>query len=184
MARERGFPGKSLLKGALTSVTGVVSGEQGAADLKKRFKEFRGESRAGQTLAGLPGPWRVFRQVDLGGENADYVAVGPRGVSCIEVKSCDAPVAAGSRGLFIGGMRNNGPVERAVRRSGLLEEVLGVEVQAVLAVACPDLTGDTVDGLPVLLLSELPDFLLGDARPRMSWDAAARIFSALERVTR
>ncbi|MCH1928547.1 NERD domain-containing protein, partial [Shewanella sp. C31] len=45
---------------------------------------YLGEAHVGRFRAELPSTWRVFHDVDLGGENADHVVVGPPGVFNVE----------------------------------------------------------------------------------------------------
>ena len=184
MAVERGTPGKSLIKGALVSALGVLVGEETTRDVKAKIKGFRGESQVGRALRGMPEAWRVFHDVDLGGENIDHVVAGPRGVFNIEVKNYVGAVVANARGLHTHGRRNNGPVEQAMRQAHELGEHLGVEIQPVLAFVGSDLTGHEVDGLPVVMLSELTDFLLFDDGRRLAWHEAKQVFDTLGSLTR
>jgi hypothetical protein len=54
----------------------------------------------------------------------------------------------------------------------------------VLAFVGSALTGHSVDGLPVVMLSELTNFLLMDDGRRLGWDEAKRVFDTLESMTR
>ena len=184
MAVKRGTPAKSFIKSALGSVLGVVTGEATTADVRAKLKVYRGESSVGRALRGLPEGWRVFHGVDLGGERADHVVAGPRGVFNVDAKKYAGPVVANSRGLQIDGHRSNRPVEQAMRHAGKLEKRLGLEVRPVLAIVGADLTGDDVDGLPVMMLDRLTKFLLSDDGRRLSWEEAKRVFVTLEAMTR
>jgi hypothetical protein len=126
----------------------------------------------------------VFRDVGLTADRIDYVVAGPRGVFAIEVSVDAGTVIANTRGMHTHGRRNNRLVERAMRQAGELEEKLGVDVKPVLAVIGADLTGREVDGLPVLLLEELPGFLLNDDGRRLAWEEAKQVLDALEAMTR
>ena len=126
----------------------------------------------------------MFEDVGLMDERIDYVVAGPRGVFTIEVSLDAGTVVANARGLFSNGRRNKRLVEQAMRQAGALEEKLGVEVKPVLAVVGADLTGREVDGLPVLRLDELAEFLLNDDGRRLSWEEAKRILQALGAMTR
>ena len=184
MPAQRGTPGKPLLKGALSAIGGVLSGRETGADLRARLKEYRGDSHVSRALQGLPRGWHVFRDLNLGDEGVDHVATGPSGVFTIEASVDAGTVVANSRGLFTHGRRNTRLIDQAMRRARTLETHLGVAVQPVLVVVGADLTGNEVDGLPVVLLEELQEFLLRDDGRRLSWDEARRVLDALEVMTR
>ena len=126
----------------------------------------------------------MFQDVGLMDERIDYVVAGPRGVFTIEVRVDSGTVVANARGLFSNGKRINRFVERAMRQAGVLEEMLGVEVKPVLAVVGADLTGREVDGLPLMRLDQLAEFLLDDDGRRLSWEEAKRVLDALGAMTR
>ncbi|MDH3397686.1 MAG: hypothetical protein OEM81_07645 [Acidimicrobiia bacterium] len=60
VAVKRGAPGKPLVRAALASIVGVISGRETTANVKARFKGYRGESLVANALRGLPGAWRFF----------------------------------------------------------------------------------------------------------------------------
>jgi len=184
MASEHGTPGKLLFKGALAAVGVLLSGRETAADLRARVKEYRGDSQVAHALRDLPRGWRVFHDIGLMDESIDYVVAGPRGVFNIEMSVGAGTVVANARGLHTRGRRNNRLVDQAMRRARALEGRLGVEVQPVLAVGGADLTGREVDGLPVVLLEELTEFLLRDDGRRLMWGQAKSVLDALEIMTR
>ncbi len=93
---------------------------------------YRGEARVGRILAGLPSTWKVFHDVDLDGENADHVVVGPGGVFNVEVKNYSGPVEVRPNGLWVRGQRRDDLVRQAWRQAHKLQELLGVEVQPIL----------------------------------------------------
>lgn len=184
MAVERGTPGKSLIKKTFRSVLGVVTGEDTTADVKAGLKAYHGESRVARALRGLPSAWRLFHEVDIGGEQVDNVVAGPRGVFNIEVGNFSGTVAVTPRGLYTHGRRNNAPIHQALRQAAQLEELLEVEVQPVLVIVGTEPAGDSVDGVPVVSLAALLPFLLADTGLQLEWDRAKRVLATLEARTR
>jgi hypothetical protein len=83
----------------------------------------------------LPAPWRVFHDVDLGGENADHVVVGAVGVFNVEVKNFSGKISAKSGGLYAHGRRYDKVVRQAHRQAHALRERLGVDVTPLLVCA-------------------------------------------------
>ena len=162
-----------MIKRALVSVWRVITGEETTREVGTEVKGYRGESQVGRALRGLPEGWRVFHDVDLGSENVGHLIAGPRGVYTVEVKNYAGEVVANSRGLHTYGHRNNGPVEQAMGQARRLEEQLSVDVEPVLAFVGATVTGHSVDGLPVVTLSELTRFLLIDDGRRLSWEEAS-----------
>ncbi len=126
----------------------------------------------------------MFRDINLVEESVDYVVAGPRGVFLVEMSINAGTVVANTRGLSTHGRRNNRLVEQAMRRAHTLERRIGVEVQPVLVVVGADLTGQEVDGLPVVLLEELSEFLLRDDGRRLTWGKAKSVLDALEGMMR
>ncbi len=145
---------------------------------RAKAKGLLGERRVGTLLEGLPEGWRVFHDVDLGGENADHVVVGPPGVFSIEVKNYAGQVVARPDGLFVNGRRQDRIVRQAWRQARKLEAVLGVEVQPVLVFAGGAVEGTRAGRLPVLTPEGLLEFLRESPR-RLNYAEARRIFQAL-----
>ncbi len=162
----------------------MLSGRETGADLRARVTGYRSDSQVSKALGGLPRGWRVFHAINLADESLDYVVTGPRGVFIVEMSINAGTVVANTRGLYAGGRRNNRLVEQAMRRARTLEGRIGVEVQPVLAVMGADLTGREVDGLPVVLLEELTEFLLRDDGRRLTWGGAKSVLDALEGMVR
>ena len=104
----------------------------------------------GALLEALPEGWRVFHDVELEGENADHVVVGPPGVFSVEVKHYAGRVVARPDGLFVNGRRQDRIVRQAWRQAHMLEAWLGVEVQPVLVFVGSEVEGARAGPLPVL----------------------------------
>ncbi|GAB6942446.1 nuclease-related domain-containing protein [Thermus brockianus] len=144
---------------------------------------YLGEARVGQVLAGLPSTWRVFHDVDLGGENADHVVVGPPGVFNVEVKNYTGKIQATPKGLWIRGERRDDLVRQAWRQAHKLRELLGVEVEPLLVFVGGELEGRQVGRLPVLRPEEVVPYLKG-LPSRLGFAEAQRVAQVLERKVR
>ncbi len=151
--------------------------------LHAHLKGYSGERAVGRVLEALPEPFRVFHDVDLDGENADHVVVGPKGVFSVEVKHYAGRVVARPNGLFVNGRRNDRIVRQAWRQAHKLKAMLGVEVQPVLVFVGARVEGDRAGKLPVRTVEALPAFLQEGPR-RLEYSAARRIFEVLKARTR
>lgn len=139
-----------------------------------------GESSVGKHLENLPAGWRVFHDLDLGGENADHVVVSPGGVFNIEVKNYSGRVIATPKGLYNKGRKQDKIVRQAWRQTRKLNALLGVEVQPVLVFTTSQLEGDRVGKLPVMTAKDLVPYLLSQNAPILGFDEAKRLFGILE----
>lgn len=146
-------------------------------------KGYLGEAQVGQVLAGLPSTWQVFHDVDLDGENADHVVVGPPGVFNVEVKNHSGPVLARPDGLWIGGKRRDEIVRQAWRQAHKLRELLGLEVQPILVFVGREVKGGQVGRLPVLKKEELVTYLKG-LPPRLTFAEAKGVVEYLKKRVR
>jgi hypothetical protein len=145
---------------------------------------FVGEVRIGELLEGLPAPWRVFHDVDLGGENADHVVVGTVGVFNVEVKNFSGKVSAKSGGLYAHGKRNDKVVRQAHRQAHALRERLGADVTPLLVFAGGALLGDQVGNLKVFGPKELVPYLLSLKERKLEYSQAREVFARLEPMIR
>ncbi|MEN2982376.1 MAG: nuclease-related domain-containing protein [Thermus sp.] len=143
-----------------------------------KARGYLGEARVGQVLAALPSTWTVFHDVDLGGENADHVVVGPAGVFNIEVKNYTGTVQATPRGLWVRGKRRDDLVRQAWRQAHKLRELLEEEVEPILVFAGGRLEGRQVGRLPVLALEEVVPYLKG-LPPRLGFSQAQKVAERL-----
>mgnify|MGYP000259796344 CR=1 FL=1 len=143
---------------------------------------YRGEAQVGRLLSRLPSTWKVYHDVDLGGENADHVVVGPAGVFNVEVKNYTGPVEARPNGLWVRGQRRDDLVRQAWRQAHKLQELLGVEVQPILV-----FLGKKVNGQVGRLWVMGEEDLLGHLKalpPRLTFAEAKQIGEVLERRVR
>jgi hypothetical protein len=134
----------------------------------------------------LPHPWHVFHGVDLGGERADHVAVGPAGVFTVESIRLQGAVIASTSGLWSHGRRraNNGVLIRALRQSRKLERLLDLGVRPILVVVASRLTGRVAWRIPVARPDEIAHLLTSTDSPGIGWDEARRAIDVLQTLTR
>ncbi|MGQ9510891.1 MAG: nuclease-related domain-containing protein [Thermaceae bacterium] len=175
------FPASPFLSAflALLGVIWVLSGREVKRGLAAKVKGYIGEAKVGRILEELPEGFRVFHDVDLGGENADHVVVGPGGVFAVEVKNYSGHIQARPDGLYVNGKRNDRVIRQAWRQAHKLGEWLGVEVEPVLVFVGGNLEGERVGRLPVLRPEGLKVFLARAPR-KLSYQEARRIFGLLK----
>ncbi|WP_022799283.1 nuclease-related domain-containing protein [Thermus islandicus] len=167
---------------AFLAVVRLLEDKDVEREVVAKARGYLGESQVGRILARLPLGWRVFHDVDLGGENADHVVVGPPGVFNVEVKNYSGPVEVRPEGLWVRGSRRDDLVRQAWRQAHKLQELLGVEVQPVLVFVGRRLKGE-VGRLPVLGEEDLLSYL--KAQPyRLAFEEARKLMAVLERRVR
>jgi hypothetical protein len=124
-------------------------------------KGYLGELTVAKHLEQLPTGWRVFHDLDLGGENVDHLVIGPAGIFNVEVKNYSGRVIATPKGLYNKGQRQDEVVKQAWRQSHRLKEIFGVEVKPILVFVGDQLEGDQVGKLPVKRPEELLSYFKG-----------------------
>lgn len=140
---------------ALFLVLRVLSSKEMAKAVRAVGKGYVGEVTVGRILEQLPTGWRVFHDLDLGGENVDHLVIGPAGVFNVEVKNYSGKVIATPKGLYNKGKRQDEVVKQAWRQSHKLKEILGAEVKPILVFVSDQLEGDRVGKLLVKRPEEL-----------------------------
>lgn len=164
---------------AFLAVVRLLQDKEVEREVVAKARGYLGEARVGRVLEALPFPWRVFHDVDLGGENADHVVVGPAGVFNVEVKNYTGPIRATPQGLWVRGERRDDLVRQAWRQAHKLRELLGVEVEPLLVFVGGRLEGRRVGRLPVLPPEEVGAYLRG-LPARLSFTEAQRVSKLLE----
>jgi len=146
----------------------------------------RAAAASGRALDTLPHPWQAFHDVDLGGESADHVCVGPTGVFLVEVAAFPGTVVADPNGLWSHGRRdvNKGVLVKLLRQARKLEETVGETVRPVLVVSCPRLSGRAAWRIPAVPPGELEDLLTGMGSDGVPWHRLRDVIDALQRLTR
>ena len=164
---------------AFLAVMRLLQDKEVEREVVAKARGYLGEARVGRVLEALPSPWRVFHDVDLGGENADHVVVGPAGVFNVEVKNYTGLIRATPQGLWVRGERRDDLVRQAWRQAHKLRERLGVEVEPLLVFVGGRLEGRRVGRLPVLPPEEVGAYLRG-LPARLSFTEAQRVSKLLE----
>lgn len=129
------------------------------ARFRRAFLGYQGEVQVGRILRRLPREFYVLSDVDLGGENADFVVVSPSGVYSVEVKNYALPVQARPDGLYVAGRSKGEILQQARRQAEKLERLFGVRATPVL-VFLGEVRGKGAGGVVVLSARELAPFLL------------------------
>ncbi|WP_254431557.1 nuclease-related domain-containing protein [Meiothermus sp. PNK-Is4] len=146
---------------ALFLVVRMLSSKEVSRTIRALGKGYLGEMTVGKHLEQLPTGWRVFHDLDLGGENVDHLVIGPAGIFNVEVKNYSGKVIATPRGLYNKGQRQDEVVKQAWRQSHRLREIFGVEVKPILVFVGDQLEGDRVGKLPVKRPDELLSYFKG-----------------------
>ena len=164
---------------AFLAVMRLLQDKEVEREVVAKARGYLGEARVGRVLEALPAPWRVFHDVDLGGENADHVVVGPAGIFHVEIKYYTGLLRATPQGLWVRGERRDDLVRQAWRQAHKLRELLGVEVEPLLVFVGGRLEGRRVGRLPVLPPEEVGAYLRG-LPARLSFTEAQRVSKLLE----
>jgi hypothetical protein len=143
----------------LVGIMMVFGDKQIARGIRATRKGYEGEAQMGKALANLPEGWRVFHDLDLGGENVDHLAVGPAGVFNLEVKNYSGKVIATPKGLWNKGQKQDKIVKQAWRQSHKLRELLEVEVVPILVFVGHELEGNRVGRLMVMHPKQAVEYL-------------------------
>ena len=148
MAKHKGTAGKTLIGKSLVN---LFFGSNQAFD--RATKGMQGERRLGRELHKLPDGWRVWHDLDLGGENIDHVVASAKGVFVVEVKNYSGSVLATPKALYThGNKKPNDDVTRQVwRQVHKLKEQLGGQYIKPLLVFLGEVKG--MGRCPVLRVS-------------------------------
>ena len=186
MAKEKGIAGKSLIGRSLKAL--FFSGR----DFQAATKGLRGERLLGRELAKLPEGWRVWHDLDLGGENIDHVVASAKGVFIVEVKNYKNPVLSLPEVLYTHNSKepNNEVVAQVWRQTNKLNEHLkGQKVTPLLVfvngVKCKEgFTGTPkTKNIPCLELDQLVPYLR-EQKNVLPYGKALSLFNTLDKLTK
>ncbi|MEM6429458.1 MAG: nuclease-related domain-containing protein [Deinococcota bacterium] len=187
MAKTKGIAGKTLIKKSLR--TFFFGSDKAFASSAKGMK---GERLLGKALSQLPEGWRIWHDLDIGGENIDHLVASAKGVFIVEVKNYRGTSLALPKALYTHGSKKpNHDIPRQVwRQVYKLKDVLGeVYISPLLVFVNGVNAGDNVTGLPVttnipcLSLEQLVPHLR-DQDNRLSYAEAKPLFAQLDALTK
>lgn len=180
MAIVRGTAGKTLIgKSLKTMLFGSDKNFHAAS------KGMQGERRVGKELKKLPEGWRIWHDLNIGGENIDHVVASAKGVFVVEAKNYAGSVLATPKGLYTHGQkRPNDKVTKQVWRqvyklNNLLE---GQFVMPVLGFT-GEVKGHRAKGVSCMALEHLVPFLR-EHDNGLSYMQARRLFATLDALTK
>jgi Domain of unknown function (DUF4158)/Nuclease-related domain len=147
-------------------------------------KGMAGERKVGKVLKQLPEGWRVWHDLDIGGENIDHVVASAKGVFIIEAKNYSGSVLATPKGLYSHGNKTPSKiVTQAWRQTFKLNDHLGGQFVFPVLVFMGEVKGDKAKGIPCVRLEVLLPYLR-DQKNVLSYDDARRLFATLDRLTK
>jgi hypothetical protein len=169
-----GGHGLALIEIELVALLVMVIGSAATRPSAERWaRGAAGERKVGATLEGLGPDWHVLHDIYLGRGNIDHIVVGPGGVYTVETKS--------HRGRIPVDHIYDKMLSQAYAEKKLLEEVSGLEVEALLVFSEAYLVGSVPAhrrGVTVI-----PERMLAGyferRRPRITAEEAADIAARL-----
>ena len=186
MAKEKGTAGKSLIGRSLKA---LFAPER---DFQAATKGLRGERLLGRELKQLPEGWRVWHDLDLGGENIDHVVASAKGVFIVEVKNYKGTVLSLPNALYTHHRKEpNDDVPKQVWRQTfkLNEHLKGQRVTPLLVfvegVTCKEgYTGiPKTKNIPCLGLEQLVPYLR-EQKNVLPYGQALSLFNTLDKLTK
>lgn len=187
MAKIKGIAGKTLIRKGLRS---MFFGSEREFDTVT--KGMQGERQLGKVLKRLPDGWRVWHDLDLGGENIDHVVASAKGVFVVEVKNYQGAVLALPGGLYSHGNKtpNTKVTAQVWRQVYKLREHLGDQwVHPLLVflggVNAPEGTAGIplCRKIPCLTLEQLVPYLR-ERENMLPYAEARTLFDTLDSLTK
>lgn len=143
-------------------------------------RELRAERTLQPVFAGLPAGWRVFHDLDVGGEVVPHAVIGRGGAFAVSLAPQGKKAVAEGWGLVIDGSQSERATVDAHRLSHRLGQVLRLEVEPVILFIGP-VVGERADRVRVLQAQRLVRFLetqpqvLSFEEARSAWSRAAAV---------
>jgi hypothetical protein len=179
MAKIQGTAGKTLI---WKTIGNLFFGSE--KQFQTSAKGMEGERKVGKVLKQLPEGWRVWHDLDIGGENIDHVVASAKGVFIIEAKNYSGSVLATSKGLYShGGKTPSKIVAQVWRQTYKLNDLLGGQFVFPVLVFLGDVKGEKAKGVPCLMLESLPSYLR-ERENVLSYDDARKLFTTLDKQTK
>lgn len=174
-----GITGKTLIGESLKTAFFGSS-----RDFEMAAKGMQGERLVGRELKKLPGGWRVWHDLDLGGENIDHVVASAKGVFVIEAKNYAGSVLATPKGLYTHGQKtpNDKVTKQVWRQVYKLNDLLEGQFITPVLVFTGEVEGRKAKGVSCVTLEYLVPFLR-ERENRLSYKEARRLFNTLDSLT-
>ncbi len=180
MAQVNGIAAKTLIKKSLVQL--LVGSDK---SYNMALAGMAGERKAGKVLKQLPDGWRVWHDLELGGENIDHVVASSKGLFIIEVKNYAGSVLATPQGLYTHGNKepNDKVTAQVWRQVYKLKALLkGQHIQPLL-VFIDEVKGDKARGVHCLNINELIAYLRSRDNV-LSYEQAKQLFETIDRMTK
>ena len=181
----KGTAGKTLI---FKSLRLLFFGSKKAFDVAAKGME--GERKVGKILKGLPDGWRVWHDLDIGGENIDHVIASAKGIFVIEMKNYSGNVLVTSCGIYTHGRKkpNKKISAQVIRQIYTLKEKIGAKfINPVLVFSGKiNRNGDSkkARGITCLQLNELLPYLRSLKKNYLSYEEAKGFFDKLDQMTK
>ena len=187
MAKTKGTAGKTLIGKSLKAMFFGSNRQFNAAT-----KGMQGERHLGKELNKLPEGWRVWHDLDIGGENIDHLVASAKGVFIVEVKNYRGKVLSLPSALYThGNKKPNYEVTNQVwRQVNKLKPVLnGQYITPLLVFINGVKTSKGYTGIPQtkkVACLELPQLIpyLREGENVLSYTEAKELFDALDQLTK
>ena len=180
MATVKGTAGKTLIVKSLKTMLFGAGNDFHAAS-----KGMQGERLVGRELKKLPEGWRVWHDLDIGGENLDHVVASAKGVFVVEAKNYAGSVLATPKGLYTHGQKtpNDKVTKQVWRQVYKLNDLLEGQFVTPLLVFTGEVKGHKAKGVSCVTLEQLVPFLR-EHESRLSYEDARRLFGTLDSLTK
>ena len=185
MAKIKGTAGKTLIFKFLKT---LFFGSDKAFDMASKGMD--GERKVGKILKELPDGWRVWHDLDIGGENIDHLVASAKGIFIIEVKNYKGSVLATSGGIYTHNRKKpNKKISAQVMRQvyTLKEKIDATFISPVMVFSGKiNRNGNSKKsrGVTCLELAELLPYLHSLKKNYLSYEKAKQFFDKLDEMTK
>ena len=148
-------------------------------------KGMQGERRVGKELAKLPDGWRIWHDLDSGGENIDHVIASAKGVFVVEAKNYAGSVLATPKGLYTHRQKapNDKVTKQVWRQVYKLNDLLEGQFVMPVLIFTGEVKGRESKGVCCMALAHLVPFLR-EQKNSLSYEEARRLFATLDALTK
>ncbi|MGL4609050.1 MAG: nuclease-related domain-containing protein [Trueperaceae bacterium] len=179
MATTKGTAGKTLI---WKTIANLFFGSD--KHFHTSAKGMEGERKVGKLLKQLPEGWRVWHDLDIGGENVDHIVASAKGVFILEAKNYSGSVLATPKGLYSHGSKTPSKIVAQVwRQTYKLNDLLGGQFVFPVLVFTGEVKGDKAKGIPCVMLESLLSYLR-ERENVLSYEDAKKSFATLDKLTK